>query len=189
MKENLSGGVRPNAAVVVVMIWTTSRVIIFARCVEGLSRQATRSDVMTVKEQLRQIEINRGLIFRKQQQIQSLYEILSSMGIDTTKEVVFSCAEDKMANLVTRIVTLKEELEEERVNAEEEKRKIIGCINKVSDSTLQRVLYMRYVELKSLLEISQKIGYSYDWTRHLHTKALAEFEKIAKNTTQHTKTH
>ena len=147
---------------------------------------------MNADEMLNRIEKNSCLIAQKKQQIQSLYEILDSMGVDTTKEVVFSSADDKMSSVITRIVVLKEELEEQRVAAEEEKNEIISFINNIGDSTLQNVLYERYVNNKSLLEISRSIGYTYEWTRHLHLKAKREFEKsiktCAKSTTKHTKT-
>lgn len=39
------------------------------------------------------------------------------------------------------------------------------------------VLYLRYVEGKTIAQIADELNYSYDWTRHLHGRALQEFQR------------
>ena len=61
------------------------------------------------------------------------------------------------------------------------KNKITFEIQQVDDARYMQVLFKRYVECKDMLIVASEMNYSYEWTRHLLTQAVTEFEKFRKN--------
>lgn len=55
---------------------------------------------------------------------------------------------------------------------------IINQLKLLNNEKYHTILYMRYIENKSLEEISSKIGYSYNETCKFNGQALNEFDKL-----------
>ena len=86
--------------------------------------------------------------------------------------------EDRLANIVAKIVDLEEQLQkdlEEYINL---KRKVIMQINSMEDGQLKLVLYHRYLNQKTWEDIACDLNCSTQWVHTLHGQALREFEKI-----------
>ena len=64
------------------------------------------------------------------------------------------------------------------------RHKIVTEIEQLPDLRYQEILTMRYVDCMSLQEIADEMGYSYDWTQHMHGYALLEFQKSRKEPLQ-----
>ncbi len=86
--------------------------------------------------------------------------------------------EDRLANIVAKIVDLEEQLQkdlEEYINL---KSKVIMQINSMEDGRLKLVLYHRYLNQKTWEDIACDLNCSTQWVHTLHGQALQEFEKI-----------
>ena len=57
-------------------------------------------------------------------------------------------------------------------------QEIIGQIYSMPDAKSIRILYMRYVQLKTYEAIAEELSYSECYVMELHKKALKAFEKI-----------
>lgn len=55
------------------------------------------------------------------------------------------------------------------------KDQIINQIQGLSKTNYQKVLYKKYVELKSFSLIAKEMNYTYQWIIQMHSEALAEF--------------
>lgn len=87
-------------------------------------------------------------------------------------------SDDRLDDLIIRVDELKNRAADELetlINSRLQVEKVIQCIE---DSRYKRVLYGRYVELKTWEQIAEEIGYSYQWTCELHRDALVEVGKI-----------
>lgn len=71
---------------------------------------------------------------------------------------------------------LSRQYEEQRIEAETERIKLINSINQVSEP-YRTILFMRYVEDLSLEAIAARLNYSYSIIAHLHGDALVKFER------------
>lgn len=79
---------------------------------------------------------------------------------------------------VDRIVDLKKKLAQinlEWANAIIEVETVIGRISCIKE---RPILYMKYLENKTLKQIAVELGYSYQTTRELHAKGVKEVQKI-----------
>lgn len=60
----------------------------------------------------------------------------------------------------------------------QKRQEIVGQIYSMPDAKSIRILYMRYVELKTYEAIAEELSYSECYVMELHKKALKAFEKI-----------
>lgn len=82
-------------------------------------------------------------------------------------------------NKVARLLDIKEQYASELLACEEERIEIKGIIELLGANTDKcRLLDKYYLQLKSLLDISDELCLSYSRTAHLHLEALDDLENL-----------
>lgn len=84
---------------------------------------------------------------------------------------------DKLGAAVARIVDAESRVNDEMELLEATEREVIDTINKVKDTTLNTLLYERYINGKTFEQIAVQLNYSWRQTCRLHGAAL---EKVGK---------
>jgi ABC-type Zn uptake system ZnuABC Zn-binding protein ZnuA len=110
----------------------------------------------------------------------------STGGFDYAKERVQTSVSDKLGNTVIRYVALNEEINREIDAFYDAKHKIINEIQSLNENNYIQLLFKIHVQFLSLKTVSNELGFSYDYTRELHKKALQSFEDKYKNLEYHT---
>ena len=131
---------------------------------------------MNAKQYLKRIEKLDILIEQKGNEINNLRGIFTSViSPDFSEERVASgvSRDASFVNPVLKVTVLEAEVKD----LEDEMAKIIRRIRGLEDVRHVNVLYKRYVEFKSLVEIAVDMKYSYDYMRRLHGRALSDFER------------
>ena len=135
---------------------------------------------MTAKEYLSQAAALKRRIKQVEDRIEEIRTELSSPNaIRYDKDMVQSSpTSDAFANYVIKLE--KEEskllkLKEQYIETYEEIRVRLISVNPDIYSDL---LYMRYLEQKTLVQIAEELNYSYEWTCRLHGRALLAFSRI-----------
>ena len=135
---------------------------------------------MTAKEYLSQAAALKRRIKQVEDRIEEIRTELSSpKAIRYDKDMVQSSpTSDAFANYVIKLE--KEEskllkLKEQYIETYEEIRVRLISVNPDIYSDL---LYMRYLEQKTLVQIAEELNYSYEWTCRLHGRALLAFSRI-----------
>ena len=135
---------------------------------------------MTAKEYLSQAAALKRRIKQVEDRIEEIRTELSSpKAIRYDKDMVQSSpTSDAFANYVIKLE--KEEskllkLKEQYIETFEEIRVRLISVNPDIYSDL---LYMRYLEQKTLVQIADELNYSYEWTCRLHGRALLAFSRI-----------
>lgn len=86
---------------------------------------------------------------------------------------------DKTAREAQRLCDLSIDLIELRFEAATKRKEIGEAIRSVEDTKYMRLLYLRYIELRSWGKVSEEMGISPRWIFDMHNKALEEIaEKI-----------
>lgn len=135
---------------------------------------------MTAKEYLSQAAALKRRIKQVEDRIEEIRTELSSpKAIRYDKDMVQSSpTSDAFANYVIKLE--KEEskllkLKEQYIETYEEIRVRLISVNPDIYSDL---LYMRYLEQKTLVQIAEELNYSYEWTCRLHGRALLAFSRL-----------
>lgn len=76
---------------------------------------------------------------------------------------------------VNRLLEIQSAAQAKELEYENARQKIIAQIQTMEERHDVEILYMRFVELKSLIDISGELHYSYKWTHTLCTRALEHF--------------
>ena len=134
---------------------------------------------MTTRQYLSQNEKYDNLIHNKiieEEQLNILS--ISVKSIPMGEKVQSSSKQDPMGDMVAKIVDLRAEISKMATDFLEQKQEIIRTIEEVEDPILYDVLFKRYVEYKTLLNIADELGYSEITIKRLHLKALKEIKNI-----------
>mgnify|MGYP002674400434 FL=1 len=134
---------------------------------------------MTTRQYLNQIEKYDNLIHNKiieEEQLNILSMSVKSAPIG--EKVQTSSKQDPMGDMVAKIIDLREEISKMATDFLEQKQEIIRTIEKVEDPILYDVLFKRYVEYKTLLNIADELGYSEVTIKRLHLKAIKAIKNI-----------
>lgn len=132
---------------------------------------------MRAKEYLGQIQNFEYSIYIAQEAIQRVKDRLDIKGVNYSFDNISGSSEDILPDLIAKLIKLEEATEQKRTEYEVIRLLIISQINAMEDILDKRILYSRYVEGKNLYSISKQFGYSYDWIRHRHGRALQKFEE------------
>lgn len=134
---------------------------------------------MKAKEYLQQLQ---KLDIVINQKLQELYELKKMSGIkciDYTMEKVQSsqkyCA--TFETVLIKIIDMENEINAEIDSFIDMKHCIINQIQLLENCIFVKLLYKRYVKYKSFEQIAVEMGYTYDYIRKIHIKALRNFEK------------
>lgn len=135
---------------------------------------------MTAKQYLSQADVLKRRIKQIEDRIEELRaEAENPKAIRYDKDMVQSFATgDALANYIIRI-----DKEERRLYSLKEQyidlfQEIQERIVAVMPGIYADVLYMRYLEGKSLTTISEELSYSYEWTCRLHGRAILAFSSL-----------
>ena len=134
---------------------------------------------MTTRQYLSQIEKYDNLIHNKiieEEQLNILSMSVKSVPIG--EKVQTSSKQDPMGDMVAKIIDLREEISKMATDFLEQKQEIIRTIENVEDPILYDVLFKRYVEYKTLLNIADELGYSEVTIKRLHLKAVKAIKNI-----------
>lgn len=129
------------------------------------------------KEYLRQLRRLEVCIEQRQEELNRLRELIGCNAIDYGERVQTSPSADSIPNEVIRRAELEADISRKIERFLQLKHKIINEIQSLDNAVYVKILYMRYVEYKSLDEIAEKMNYSYRQVLRLHGTALKEFRK------------
>lgn len=129
------------------------------------------------KEYLRQLHRLELCIEQRQEELNRLRELIGCNAIDYGERIQTSPSADSIPNEVIRRAELEADISCKIERFLQLKHKIINEIQSLDNAVYVKILYMRYVEYKSLDEIAEKMNYSYRQVLRLHGTALKEFRK------------
>lgn len=129
------------------------------------------------KEYLRHLRRLEVCIKQRQEELNRLRELIGCHAIDYGDRVQTSPSADSIPNEVIRRAELEADISRKIERFLQLKHKIINEIQSLDNAVYVKILYMRYVEYKSLDEIAEKMNYSYRQVLRLHGTALKEFRK------------
>lgn len=141
---------------------------------------------MTAKEFLKQYRHMDKMIRRKREQLKDLRMMSESLGgFSEGERVQNSGSHDKIASNVAKIVDLEAEILSDIDKMIEVKRNVMKTIDMVEEADLKEVLYMRYLEFKTWIDIAYEVGCSYQWVHELHGKALKKIADLIEVDSPH----
>ena len=88
--------------------------------------------------------------------------------------------EDKMAELASQIVDMKNEKYGQIIKMYKTKKQIEDKID-LLEQPYRNILYFKYIKGKNLTEVANVIGYNYKWTCEMHGYALKKYKELDKN--------
>lgn len=133
---------------------------------------------MNAKEYLSEVRRINDHIIEQEEYIQRLRDSLDIQGISYDKEKVQTSPDkERMSKVFAIIIDAEKELEELKTEFIQFRVKVIQQIYDIDDPVYKQILNQVYIDYKTLKECSMNIGFSYDYTRELHLKALKAFEE------------
>lgn len=133
----------------------------------------------TAKEYLNQLYRLDSLINIKQLELESLKSISTSISVNNDSErVQTSIKQDKLGEIVAKIIDLNDEINNDIDKLVDLKKEIMNLIDKVSCDDLRCILYLRYFHFKTWEKIAVEMNYSYQWIHKLHSRALSEVDNL-----------
>ena len=134
---------------------------------------------MTTKQYLGQITRLNKMIANKLSEIYQLKSMACNISVLNDGEHIRSFSyNDKIGNMVSKIVDLETETQKYVNEFIEIRQKIIAQIDNVPDNRCYEVLFGRYIEDKSFDDISCDMGYSWRQVMRIHNDAIGLFEKM-----------
>lgn len=137
---------------------------------------------MTAKEYLRQLLNLERLIEAKRLEC----ERLDAMSKKVTS-VLSDCKVDsshnnaKQADIVIRVIELKEDIGEQVASYLTLQSRISEEVDRIEDSRYKSILIMRYISGLKFDDIAKKMRYGKRWTLKLHREALEAFDRVHKD--------
>lgn len=134
---------------------------------------------MTPKDYLLQLELFDTKIKQKQEQRQMYLEMATSITASLNPvKVQRTPVTDRMGDAVVNAAHMEEKIEADINALFEKKNLVIHQIQQLHNVLYMQVLFKRYVQYKSLYQVSSEIDRGYSYTIELHKKALVEFGKV-----------
>jgi DNA-directed RNA polymerase specialized sigma subunit len=122
------------------------------------------------------------MIERKLDRVSELRAALTSMSAPLGEKSSGS-HEDRMANLMCKIVILENELEGLIDDYADRKRKVQQEIFMLENEDWQDIMYMSFVEFKNMHEIAEIKGTTYDCIKKKRQRAMKNLKTLIKNQT------
>lgn len=138
--------------------------------------------MMEPKKYLQQIRIYDSRINTKLEELHHLKEMVLRI-TPTLKDDVVSGgggSQDKLADAVTKIVDLEEEVNRDIDRYVSAKQEISNTLEKISDPDQLQVLHKRYVQYKTWEQIACEMNMSYRNVCYIHGKGLQSVNQILK---------
>ena len=134
---------------------------------------------MNTKDFLRQyINANKS-INAKLDQISKLRALATkSTTILSDDKVSGSISNDKIADIVAKIVDMERQVDDEIDALQDIKDSVMDAIREVNDMRLQNLLERRYINDQKWEQIAFEMGYDIRWIYRMHGQALYRIQKI-----------
>ena len=136
-------------------------------------------DFKETKHYLKRVKYLDGLINSKAEQLKDLRNMIYNISGNKNKErVQTSKCVDKIGDIMSKIVDLENELDNDIDKLVDLKAEVTKRIDEIPDMECRLLLMLRYLNFKTWEEIAEKMGYSDRHIRRLHCFALNKFSKI-----------
>lgn len=140
---------------------------------------------VTAKEYLSQVRKIDIMINYKQKQLDELQHTADSITANASSErVQNSGTQDRVGQIVAKIVDLQNEINRDIDRLVDVKREVMDVVDQL-DPTCIELLTKRYFDFKTWEQIAAEMGYSYQWVcgivngrPGLHIQALGKVQKI-----------
>ena len=133
---------------------------------------------MNAKQYLRQLRRLDHIVQSKLDQVESLRSLAQKIThVPKNIQVQESTPQDKMLEIMPKIVDLENEINRDIDNLLDLKVKIKKQIDVIDNDDYKLLLMLRYVNFKTWEEIAVEMGYTYQWVHVLHSRALIYFEE------------
>ena len=134
---------------------------------------------MTAKEYLNQLIAMDNAINRKQQRLATLRDVAINTTPNYTDEAVQRTREKSpLENIMTKIVDLDREIDEDIDALVDFKAEVWEQLDKIADERYKRILWLRYADRKTWRYIALELNFTIRYIHKMHLKALAELDKI-----------
>lgn len=134
---------------------------------------------MTAKQYLSQIEILDKKIQNKLSEEYQLKTLATNITISNTSDRVQTSGDkDRVGSIVAKLMDTQKETARLINDFIDKRDEIIKTIESASSVGKYDLLFKRYVQYKSLSDISDEMGYSLQHIKRLHGQALEEVKKI-----------
>lgn len=142
---------------------------------------------MTAKEYLSQATVLKRRIKHVEDRIKEIQEEASSpKAIRYDKDMVQASANgDALTNYMIRLEREELKLVHYKEQYLDKYWEIRERIIKVTPGVYSDILYLRYLENKTLVQIAEDLNYSYEWVCRLHGRALLAFARMHDDITSH----
>lgn len=130
----------------------------------------------SVKEYLGQLKVLEIKIRQKKDELESLIAESESVSINLGEKVQTS-AVNQLSEIVSKIVDLKMEIDQEVLKLLEKRNEIIELIHRLNNPLFIDVLYKRYVQYKTFEDIAEETKYSVRQIHRIHGYALSSIKK------------
>ena len=131
---------------------------------------------MTGKKYLKSIQKHKQQLVHKKQRLEDLYNAVGLTGIDYSKDLIQTSPKNSFEEKLVEIADLNREILGDIVSLENQISEAEKRIYMLDNDKHCEILYKRYIDIKSLEQISVEMGYSFDRVRHLHAEAINEFD-------------
>lgn len=133
--------------------------------------------IVNAKQYLKQAYKLNELIESDKEELETLRSLSESISGDMTQErVQTSASNDKIANIISKIVDLENEIHDEIEQLIKLKKEIRDVINKLDSVNEKLVLKYRYLMFFQWEEICDKMNYSLRQIHRIHDSALDNIE-------------
>ena len=133
---------------------------------------------MTPKKYLEQIKILETKINLKKDQILEERARAQSCTAVMFERVQTSPCEDSLPNIINRICEFEKDMDNLIDELIDLKRDIIAKLDQMTNSDHIRILDMKYLKGKNLVEVACELNYSYRQVKRKHGWALEEFKQF-----------
>lgn len=133
---------------------------------------------MTPKKYLEQIQILETKINLKKDQILEERARAQSCTAVMFERVQTSPCEDSLPNIINRICEFEKDMDNLIDELIDLKQDIIAKLDQMTNSDHIRILDMKYLKGKNLVEVACELNYSYRQVKRKHGWALEEFKQF-----------
>lgn len=128
---------------------------------------------MNTKQYLKQAYLLNELIDSDLKELENLRDLSTSITSDTSKERVQSSSpSDKIGNIVVKIITLENQINDEIDKFIDLKSEIRSTISAVVNPNEKLVLRLRYIEFLTWEQVAERMTYSVKQVFRIHGEAI-----------------
>ncbi len=137
---------------------------------------------MNAEKFLNQLYKLNNLIKSDEEEIEQLRSLATSISGNMTQErVQSSTSNDKITDIVSKIIDLEKEIQDEIKRLIDLRKEVRDVINQVEDVNERLFLRYRYILFYQWKEISDKLDCSQTQVQRIKEKAIESVEQILKN--------